>query len=243
MRRIWMAAVAVVFLSGAVGWALPREATISVGREPEPPFCVDNPGGTVEITWEIEHMTTPDHVYYKLEDPTRTITYDEEVCPDSSGLSVTRYWTVPPDVDDGLYWVRVEYWSVEAGNEANAEVTFYVCTQTSTLCAYKWGDTDCDSTLTGADDPLEGWWICIVTPDDETYCLQTGPDGNVCWEGIPLGHYTVYEILEPDWYPIYPESIELDLGPDPAEVIFFNSICASPAERSSWSSIKRLFKK
>ncbi len=198
------------------------EATISLGRDPEPPFCVTNPGGTETITWQIEHQTTPNYVYYKLEDPTRTIILDQHTYTGSSGLDVTRYWTVPNGLDDGKYWVRVEYWSYEAGNEANAEVTFYICNDTGTICAEKWADTDCDGVLTGSDSPVPDWWLCLLTPYGDTYCQQTDANGRVCWDGLPLGHYTVFEFPLEGWVPIYPSSYEVDLGPDPVTFTFFN---------------------
>ena len=102
-----------------------REATISLGRDPEPPYCAENPGGTVDISWNIEHTSTPNYVYYKLEDPTRTIILEDETYPGSTGLTVNRTFTIPPGSMNGKYWIRVEYWSFEVGNEANAEVTFY----------------------------------------------------------------------------------------------------------------------
>jgi hypothetical protein len=222
----------------------PMEATISLGRDPEPPFCVANPGGSVEITWSIEHSTTPNYVYYKLEDPSRTIILEDETYPGSTGIAITRNWTVPNGMVDGKYWVRVEYWSFEAGNEANAEVTFYVCTGFGTICAEKWEDIDCDGVLTpGIDQPVADWWICLETPFDETYCLQTGPDGRVCWENIALGDYTVYEPMLGDWTPVGPTSVELTLTDGATEtVVFLNHRCPSPGEESTWGELKSFFR-
>ena len=96
---------------------------------------------------------------------------------------------------DGKYWIRVEYWSLEAGNEANAEVTFYVCSETGTICATKLADTNCNGQLDpGIDQPIPGWWICLTTPLGDDYCQQTDANGQACWSGIPLGDYTVYEV-------------------------------------------------
>jgi len=95
-----------------------REATISLGRDPEPPFCVLNPGGTVDINWNIDYETTPNYIYYKLEDPSRTIILEDEFYPGASGVMIDRSWTVPGGLADGKYWIRVEYWSFEAGNES-----------------------------------------------------------------------------------------------------------------------------
>jgi hypothetical protein len=111
-----------------VAFALPgQNAVITLGTDPEPPVCVDNPGGTVTIFWDIQHLTTPDYVVYRLLDPTHSITLEEQIYPGDTGIAVTRQWTVPTGLDDGTYWVRIEYYSVEVGNEANAEVCFLVC--------------------------------------------------------------------------------------------------------------------
>ena len=223
----------------------PMEATISLGRDPEPPFCTANPGGTVEITWSIEYSSTPNYVYYKLEDPTRTIILEDETYPGATGAAITRNWTVPNGLVDGKYWVRVEYWSFEAGNEANAEVTFYVCSGTGTICAEKWEDIDCDGVLTpGIDQPVPDWWICLETPFGETYCLQTDANGLVCWEGIALGDYTVYEPALGEWTPIGPTSVELTLTDGVTEtVIFFNHRCPPvPTDDSTWGEVKSFFR-
>ena len=71
---------------------------------------------------------------------------------------------MPAGAPDGKYWIRIEYWSLEAGNEANAEVTFYVCSATGDVCAEKWEDKDGDDVLTAADAPVESWWICLAPP-------------------------------------------------------------------------------
>jgi hypothetical protein len=219
------------------------EATISLGRDPEPPLCVLNPGGTVDITWDIEHTTTPNYVYYKLEDPTRTIIYEDSTYAGSSGITIARQWTVPVGAPDGKYWIRVEYWSFEAGNEANAEVTFYVCSSTADVCAEKYEDTNENDTLDGEDLPIENWWICLDTPLGDTYCKQTGIDGSVCWNGLPLGDYTIYEVLQSGWIAIYPESYNFTLDAAGASFTFFNKVEGPTAlEKSRLGRIKGMFK-
>ena len=220
----------------------PLEATISLGRDPEPPGAIVNPGGTVNIWWDIEHNTTPNYVYYKLEDPTRTIIYEDSTYPGSSGVTATQQWTVPAGAPDGKYWVRLEYWSFEAGNEANAEVTFYVCSCMANICANKWEDIDCDDTLTAADSPVSDWWICIETPLGDTFCKKTDVNGAVCWYDLPIGDYRVYEVVPGGWVPIYPESYDITLTEAGAGVVFFNKIeGASSTEEGSWSRIKSMF--
>jgi hypothetical protein len=239
---VWIALALLVLGACTAAAADPLEATISLGRDPEPPGAVLNPGGTVDIFWNIEHTTTPNYVYYKLEDPTRTIIYEDETYPGSTGISVSRQWTVPAGAPDGKYWVRIEYWSFEAGNEANAEVTFYVCSCTAEVCAEKYEDMNCNDTLDGEDMPVADWWICINTPLGDTFCQKTDASGLVCWQGLPLGDYTIYEVLPSGWVAIYPTSYDFTLTETGDSFVFFNKVeGASAAKQSRWGRIKSLF--
>jgi len=233
--------LAIVVLSLPV-FAAPMEATISLGRDPEPPICAQNPGGIIDITWNIEHTSTPNYVYYKLEDPTRTTILEEQTYPGSTGITVNRQWTVPAGAVDGKYWIRVEYWSFEAGNEANAEVTFYVCTDTGTICVEKWEDIDGDEDCDGDDGPLANWWICVFTPFGDTYCKKTGLDGRVCWTDLIFGNYTVFEPDVPGWDPVGPSTYDVTLVGDPIELIFCNVPEPSSTEKGTWGRIKSIYR-
>ncbi len=240
---IWVLMIAgLVLISSAATVAAPLEATISLGRDPEPPMCVQNPGGIIDITWNIEHITTPNYVYYKLEDPTRTIIYEDQTYPGSTGITVNRQWTVPAGVPDGKYWVRVEYWSFEAGNEANAEVTFYVCSETGDIEAEKWEDVNGDKkvSMSLGDQLLAGWWICLETPWGDTYCQQTNEVGWVGWYDLPLGNYQLYEVMQPGWVAVYPDSYEFPLV-DYEYWPFLNAREETAVENRSWGAIKSLF--
>jgi hypothetical protein len=233
---------ALVLGTWAAAIADPMEATISLGRDPEPPYCAMSPGGVVDITWNIEHTTTPNFVYFKIEDPTRTIIYDDETFPGSTGITHSRQWTVPAGAPDGKYWIRVEYWSFEAGNEANAEVTFYVCCECGDVCATKYQDMNCDEVISDGDVVVPNWWICIDTPLGDTFCSQTDSSGTVCWQGLPAGDYTIYEILPGGWLSIYPPSYSFTLTGTGEHFIFFNKLeGASSTEPSSWGKIKGMF--
>jgi hypothetical protein len=213
--------LATLIFASTAALAAPMEATISLGRDPEPPVCVANPGGVVTITWNIEHTTTPNYVYYKLEDPTRTIILEDSTYAGSSGINISRQWTVPVGSVDGKYWVRVEYWSFEAGNEANAEVTFYVCTNSGSLVVLKLEDVDRDGGCVDDDSPLQDWQICIDTPLGDTYCKQTDATGQARWDGMPYGLYTVYEVVEPGWSSVDPESLFVTLS----DSVFVTAFC------------------
>jgi len=237
-----------VVLLSVVLFAVPAlaeftEATISLGRDPEPPMCVQNPGGVIDITWNIEHTTTPNYVYYKLEDPTRTIIYEDHTYPGNTGITINHQWTVPAGAPDGKYWVRVEYWSFEAGNEANAEVTFYVCTNSGDICAEKWNDVNGDDVCDENDAPLENWWICVMTPFGDTYCKQTNAAGNVCWPGLPYGDYTVYENVPGGWHPLGPDSYPVTVDGGAVNVKFCNQEDGVPVEILNWGVIKSIYRR
>jgi hypothetical protein len=222
--------------------AAPMEATISLGRDPEPPYCVANPGGVIDITWNIEHTTTPNYVYYKLEDPTRTIIYEDSTYAGSTGISINRQWVIPAGAPDGKYWVRVEYWSFEAGNEANAEVTFYACTNTGEICARKLEDTDGDDDCYDNNSPIANWWICLQTPFGDTFCKKTGADGRVCWTSLPLGDYTVYEPSLGGMIAVGPTSYPVTLTEDPVEFDFCNKHVPTPVRMTTWGMIKSMYR-
>jgi hypothetical protein len=190
-----------------------RVATITLGRDPEPPFCVMDPGGTVRIFWNIKHTTTPDFVDYKLQDPTRTINIEHQVYDGDTGLNVDRNWTVPSGSVDGKYWVRIEYHSFESGNEADAEVTFFVCEQAGDITAHKYNDTNCNGVLDSGDQPIQNWWLCIETPSRDRICRRTDANGQAQWLGIPTGHYRVFELPVNGWTPIGPDSYDVDVLP------------------------------
>jgi hypothetical protein len=127
-----------------------QEAVITLGVTPLPPDCVQNPGGTAAIAWSITHQTTPDHVTYHLYDPTHTIIYDQQVYPGSTGLNISRNWTVPSPLPQGFYWVRVEYYSVGIGLEAWAETGFLICAPSHVCCVGE---------------------VCVIVPEAECVAL------------------------------------------------------------------------
>ena len=224
----------------------PELASVILMVDPQPPFCVENPGGTLEINWEILHETTPNYVIYELWEPDFAGLVETETYPGDTGIMVTRFWTAPAALADGKYWVRVEYYSFEAGNEANSEVAFYLCNATGSICAEKWSDEDCDGELSGGDVPVLDWWICVHTPFGDDFCKQTDAAGLACWNGLMFGDYTVFEFMQPGWIPIYPESYDVTLTEmEPAAFFQFlnrEEDLPSPAEPSTWGKIKAIYR-
>ncbi len=215
-------AVAVAQSMDPWGDQAPLDATITLGRTPEPPDCA-GPQDIVDIWWDITYSTTPTKVIFTIKDP-NGVTVDSTYYGGATGVSIARQWTVPFSPVIGKYWVRVEFHSQQAGHEATAEVSFYVCEGIGRICAQKWVDDDCDGVGTVADLLVSGWWICIDTPWGDTFCDTTGANGEVCWENLPLGTYTVRELIAPPWIPIFPPSndVVLDEATPERTVIFFN---------------------
>ena len=213
MKR-WPWLVVAVLLSATVApaaWGDTKSATIRLGRGPQPPSCIQNPDGIEDISWEIQHTTTPLRVEYFLQDPPRTTNLEHQTYPDDTGLIVARSWTVPPGLPDGKYWIRVEYWSWEAGLESTAEVTFYVCTESGDLCGKKQEDTDCDGVLGPTDPPVSDWLLCFRAPNGDQFCPRTDGQGEVCLSNIPLGLWAVYEVPVAGWHSVGPDSFTVNV--------------------------------
>ncbi len=184
----------------------PLDATISLGRNPEPPDCAAAQS-IIDINWTITYSTTPQKEIFTIRDPNGA-TVDSVYYAGDTGVNINRQWNVPANPVVGKYWIRVEYWSNQAGYEANAEVSFYVCEGVGSICAQKWVDGDCDGVGSAGDYQVSGWWICIDTPWGDTFCDTTGVDGEICWENLPLGTYTVRELISPPWISIFATSRE-----------------------------------
>ena len=80
-------------------------------------------------------------------------------------------------------------------------------------------------------------------PLSDTFCKQTGVDGSVCWTGLPLGDYRIYEVLPGGWAAIYPESQDFTLDEAGASFTFFDKVDGPTAtEQRTWGRIKGTFR-
>lgn len=140
---------------------------IGVNRSPVPPDCVLNDGtGVEQYDWEIQFDSTPDHYIEVLLDPEGDIIYcifhdligwtttlpaawsmcaysDESATwPQPSPVVDFNSWLAPASAQLGRYEIRIQYFSVEVGEQWEAEgaVTFYVCQATGALSLSKWHD-------------------------------------------------------------------------------------------------------
>lgn len=77
----------------------------------------------------------------------------------------------------------------------------------------------------GCDDdnsPLESWWICLTTPFGDNFCKQADALGQVRWDGLITGDYTVFESVPGGWLPVGPASVNVALTDTVAVVSFCN---------------------
>jgi hypothetical protein len=167
-------------LAVATAWASTVEdrATITLGTDPEPPACAVNPGGVTTIFWSIQHSTVPDHVFYRLLDPSHATVIESQDYPGSTGINISRQWTVPEGAVAGMYWVRVEYYSVGIGLEAAAEVGFLVCQPEPPqvccigLLCYMFTESVCEE--------LGGVWYPDLDSCDTDPCVPPPPSAVCC---------------------------------------------------------------
>lgn len=118
---------------------------IGVDRTPVPPECILNDGAGVEVyDWEIQFDSTPDHYLEILLDPDGELIYcvyhdligwgfppapPWDQCsyvdhsanwPQPSPVLGANSWTVPLGVKLGRYELRIQYYSLEVGEQWEA---------------------------------------------------------------------------------------------------------------------------
>jgi hypothetical protein len=108
---------------------------------------------TETFTWTVTTGgNTPDRVEYRVFDPLANVV-DSQTYPGSSGLSVTSLYTVPVAPPEGRYLAEVKYFSVQAGEEASARVSFYVA-ERGNLHVFKFDDFNGNGTQDAGDLPV-----------------------------------------------------------------------------------------
>jgi hypothetical protein len=128
------------------------QSGISLVRSPAPPVSISR-GMTETFTWTVTTGgNTPDRVEYRVFDPLANVV-DSQTYPGSSGLSVTRLYTVPVAPPEGRYLAEVKYFSVQAGEEASARVSFYVA-ERGNLHVFKFDDFNGNGTQDAGDLPV-----------------------------------------------------------------------------------------
>jgi len=67
--------------------------------------------------------------------------------------------------------------------------------QTGEICVTKYEDLDGDGTRDPGEPPLAGWTFGL----SNGLSGVTGANGRICWNNVPVGGYTVLEMLQPGW--------------------------------------------
>lgn len=183
MRRLTLAVLWVAIATLACVPALAQmdtRAVITLGTDPMPPACAGNPGGAVTIFWTIQHATTAHHTLYRLYDSSHATIIEQEEYPGTSGDSVNRTWIVPVATAPGIYWVRVEYYSVGIGLEAAAETGFLVCEPTPPPPGVCCLGTTCVIVSQIECEMNDGLWRPDLTSCDPNPCLPPPPVAACC---------------------------------------------------------------
>ena len=114
-------------------------AQITLFNTPSPPTAI-RPGEAELFHWEIVASTTPLSVSFKLINVnTEQALIESQVYPGASGLDVSRSYILPAGYTLPFgklferYRVRIEYYSLQAGNDSNAEAIFWVTQDTDDL--------------------------------------------------------------------------------------------------------------
>ena len=116
--------VAFPAMAGPADPESPAAGIISLERNPSPPYSIPR-GGQEFFTWTVTFESHPVSVTFQINDPNGA-QVDWATFPGTTGLVGTRTYTAPLNPVEGIYWARLRYYSVEAGFEAEAAVTFFV---------------------------------------------------------------------------------------------------------------------
>lgn len=177
------------------------DAQITLVNAPSPPTAL-RPGESELIHWEIVASTTPVSVSYKITNVDTGVLIESQVYAGASGLMVSRAFTLPPGyvLPFGKlferYRVRIEYHSLQAGNEANAEAIFWVTQDTGNLRVRKFNDLDGNGVRDPEDGPVAGVTFMLSIQGQQVGGV-TNAAGEILWTDVPIGTYLVTEQVPP----------------------------------------------
>ncbi len=90
------------------------------------------------------------------------------------------------------------------GNVLGANLlTSVCCNPGSSVCGFKFNDSNQNGVWDAGESALENWTIQITGPGG-TFTQQTDENGNYCFNGLPAGNYTVSEVNQPGWTQSFP---------------------------------------
>ncbi len=203
------------------------QSGITLTRSPAPPSSISH-GMTETFTWTITAgVNTPDRVEFRVLDPD-TLVVDAQTYTGTSGLSVTRVYTVPSSPKEGRYLGEITYYSIEAGQEAFASVSFYVA-ERGNLDVFKFNDFNGNGIQDPADGPVPDVLIRLRTPFGDTVGKLTDSTGHAIWTGIAIGSYLITETVPGGQEPTLPPTVtaQVDINAT-TYVTFANRIPPTP---------------
>jgi YVTN family beta-propeller protein len=195
------------------------QAAVSLSCAPSPPYSISR--GMVEtVTWLIDPgINTPDYVDFTLFDPDNLLV-DTAIYSGTAALSVTRYYTVPTAPKEGSYWARIKYFSVEAGQEAEAAVKFYIA-ERGNLHVFKFNDANGNRVQDPAEEGVPNIKIKLRTPFGDEVAKLTDATGWATWDKVAIGSYAVTETVPAGWEATLPPTAAAEVRIDATTVITF----------------------
>ncbi len=195
-----IAGLALLLLVGVV-FAQPGspETTITLSSAPSPPTAI-KPGEAQTFQWQIIATSTPVSVSYEVSNIDTGQPIESQVYPGSTGLNLTRSYVLPTTyvLPFGRlferYRVRIEYYSLESGNEANAEAIFWVTQDTGSLKVVKFNDRDGDGLRDPGDEGVAGV-LFTLRIQGQNLSRLTDANGEILWTNVPVGTYQVTETV------------------------------------------------
>lgn len=188
-------------------------AQISLFNAPSPPTAI-RPGEAELFHWEIVASTTPVSVSFKLINVDTGALIESQVYPGASGLDVSRSYILPAGYTLPFgklferYRVRIEYYSLQAGNESNAEAIFWVTQDTGNLQVVKFNDLNGDGERDPGDGPVPGVVFTLNIQGQQVGGV-TDAAGQIFWSDVPVGNYLVSEQTPAGSVPTTPAQVNV----------------------------------
>lgn len=208
---------------------------ISFDLAPVPPRSIV-PGMAETFAWTITGGT-PDYVTFRITDPAATVVYSRTY-PESTGISVTEYYTPASSALLGLYESEVRYYRLEGGS-LTAGGSFCV-SERGNLSVFKFDDFNGNGIQDSGEEPVLGVRVQIqavpgsLCPGDPSSQF-TDLGGQVSWDGIAIGQYVVTEIVPAGREATLPvsQTMAVNIG-ETTYVTFANRLPPSRVEGLVW---------
>lgn len=235
LRLSFAIGVALLLCVGVLSIRAAAPLGIEFDLAPVPPRSIV-PGMSEIFTWTISGGA-PIRVEFEVTDPGGNIV-EASVYPTSTGMSITRPYTVPVGAPLGLYWGEVRYYRAEGGS-LTAGGSFCV-SERGNLRVFKFDDFNGNGQPDAGEGPVSDVPIELV-PVPGALCPTdaaqqwTDAAGEVVWHDIAIGHYVVSEIVPAGREPTLPISHTVEVTINATTYITFaNRIPPSSVQGIVW---------